>query len=69
MQKRVLTPFGLDVKKRLLEMGLTQKEFCRLNNISETRFSEILYGVLPGKKYYQTIARELNIRIPHGTAD
>ncbi len=64
MRKRALTPFGLEVKKRLLELGLTQKEFCRLHDISETRFSEILYGVLPGKRYIKKISKLLNIRMP-----
>lgn len=63
MRKRSLTPFGLDVKKRLLELGLTQKEFCLLNDISETRFSEILYGVLPGREYVKRIAKKLDIKI------
>lgn len=65
MSRRSLTPFGLEVKKKLLELGLTQKEFCLLNNISETRFSEILYGVFPGREYVKIIAQKLDIRIPN----
>ncbi len=63
MEKRTLTPFGLEVKKRLLEMGLTQKEFCRRHGIPATRFSEILYGATPGRKYVQKIAQVLNLTL------
>lgn len=63
MAKR-FTPFGIEVKKKLLDMGITQKEFCRQNNIPETRFSEILTGTRVIKKYQTLIADILNIKMP-----
>lgn len=51
-----LTPFGVEVKKKLLDIGMTQKEFCQMHGIPESRFSEILYGARPGTKYRE-IAR------------
>lgn len=56
-----LTPFGVEVKKRLLEMRLTQREFCREHHIPENRFSEILYSTRPGEGYRAKIAKLLNI--------
>ncbi|WP_035296157.1 Rha family transcriptional regulator [Brevibacillus thermoruber] len=56
-----LTPFGLEVKKRLLELGMTQQAFCEKYEIPYKRFSEILYGDRPGKKYRGKIAEILKI--------
>lgn len=51
MKLKSLTPFGIEVKKKLLELRMTQKEFCKKHNIPEPRFSEILYGIRPGRRY------------------
>ncbi len=61
MSLKELTPFGVKVKQRLLELRLTHSEFCRLNQIPMNRFSEILYGTRPGTKYRDKIAAVLNI--------
>jgi len=63
MRFKELTPFGLEVKKRLLELQMTQKEFCEKHNIPENRFSEIIRGTVPGKKHKDKIARALGIKI------
>ncbi|GAB6173308.1 MAG: Rha family transcriptional regulator [Desulfitobacteriaceae bacterium] len=57
-----LTPFGVEVKKRLLDLGLTQKEFCEQNNIPTNRFSEILYGKRAANDYRREIEIALGIR-------
>lgn len=64
MKKRTLTPFGLEVKKRLLETGITQKAFCERHDIGETRFCEVIYGVMPGYKHKEKIAKALKINVP-----
>ncbi len=46
-----LTPFGLEVKRRLLELNMTQKEFCQQHNIPMNRLSEIIYGDRIARKY------------------
>lgn len=56
-----LTPFGVAVKKSLLERHMTQKEFCEKEGIPVNRFTEILYGLRPGKRYRLRIARRLGI--------
>lgn len=58
-----LTPFGLEVKKRLLDLGLNQKEFCEQNDIPMNRLSEVLYGDRLAKSYREKVARLLDIRM------
>lgn len=62
MRSERLTPFGVEVKKRLLDLGLTQKEFCEQYNIPENRMSEILYGKREAAQYRVSIADALGIR-------
>ena len=64
MKSKELTPFGIEVKKRLLELKMSQKEFCKKYDIPENRFSEILHGTVPGKKYREKIANILGIKSP-----
>ena len=61
MKLNELTPFGVKVKKKLLEMRMTQSEFCERYKIPMNRFSEILYGSRPGFKYRDKIAKILGI--------
>lgn len=56
-----LTPFGIEIKQALLRLRISQKEFCEQNKIPEQRFSEILYGVRPNKRYRDVIVEELGI--------
>lgn len=58
-----LTPFGLEVKKRLLELRMTQKEFCQRHDIPMNRLSEIIYGDRIAGKYKKEVARVLKINI------
>ncbi len=61
MKLKELTPFGYQVKVKLLQLGLSQKEFCMKNDIPLNRFSEILYGTRPGTKYREKIAVILGV--------
>lgn len=63
-KSKQLTYFGLAVKRELLERRMTQKQFCELEGIPVNRFTEILYGVRPGKRYRSKIADALNIKGP-----
>ncbi|MDQ7791546.1 MAG: Rha family transcriptional regulator [Clostridia bacterium] len=63
MKPKKLTPFGVEVKKRLLDMQMSQREFCEEHDIPENRFSEILYGTVSGKKHREKIAKALGIKI------
>lgn len=59
--KRPITSFGWEVKKRLAELQMTQKEFCTEHGISEYRFSNVITGVRPAKKEREKIAKILGI--------
>ncbi|MDD2433308.1 MAG: Rha family transcriptional regulator [Clostridia bacterium] len=58
-----LTPFGLAVKRRLLDLNMTQKEFCQQYDIPMNRLSEIIYGDRIARRYKKEVARVLKINI------
>lgn len=64
-RSKQLTSFGLAVKRALLERQMTQKRFCEMEGIPVNRFTEILYGVRPGKRYRNRIVVALGIAPSH----
>lgn len=60
-KKMTLTPYGIDVKKALLDRQITQTEFCDKYKIPISRFSEVLHGTRPGNKYREIIAKVLGV--------
>ncbi len=60
--KNELTELGLIVKKKLLDQQMSQTDFCNRLEIPKNRFSELLYGVRPTKKYKELIKKELQIQ-------
>lgn len=61
--RRKLTPFGLQIKLKLLEHGMTQRELCRTLNIPEEQLSEIMYGVRKAVTHRENIAKKLEIEV------
>lgn len=61
VQKMKLTPFGKKVKKRLIDMGMTQTELAALLGVNKVYVTMILYGQRSGKKYQGEIMRILGI--------
>lgn len=61
MQKRQLTPFGITVKKRLIERGMTQVQLAEEVGTSNKYLNLIIYGDRTGEKYIQKIASALEI--------
>lgn len=61
MKKRELTEFGVAVKKRLVELGKTQKELAETVGMGEVYLNVVLHGKRSGKKYIAAICRELNL--------
>lgn len=59
--KQRLTPLGIEVKKRLLDMNMTQTEFCEKHDIPINRFSELLTGLYPCHKYKKIVCKVLKI--------
>lgn len=61
MRKRQLTPFGITVKKRLIEKGMTQVWLAEEIGTSNKYLNLILYGDRAGKKYIDKIVSLLDI--------
>lgn len=61
MEKRKLTPFGIVVKKQLVERGMTQVELAEIMGTSNKYINLIIYGERSGKKYIHHIAEILEI--------
>jgi hypothetical protein len=59
-----ITPLGWLILERLAEMKLTRKQFCQLHDIPESRFSNIVTGLRPAKRYKDKIIRILNLEAP-----
>lgn len=54
-----LTPFGIKVKKRLLDLHMTQTEFCKKYDIPRNRFTEMITGLRPNHKYVDIVNEAL----------
>jgi transcriptional regulator with XRE-family HTH domain len=61
MQKRQLTPFGVVVKKRLIDLRMTQVQLADAIGTSKNYLNLILYGDRSGKKYIPSIIEELKL--------
>jgi transcriptional regulator with XRE-family HTH domain len=59
--KRKLTPFGVVVKKRLIEKGMTQVQLAEMVGTSNKYLNLILYGDRSGDKYIDSIAKVLGL--------
>lgn len=57
-----LTPFGRQVKIRLLELGIEARDLAADTGISPVQISRILHGKRPGHKQVPIIARYLGIQ-------
>lgn len=60
-RKKPITPFGWTIKKRLAELHLDQKEFCRRYNIPEYRLSNLISGTRKAEQYRADVIRILGI--------
>lgn len=58
---RKLTTFGVEVKKKLIEIGKTQKQLAYEIGTSDVYLNLILHGERAGKKYLNKIADTLAI--------
>ncbi|MDP4092570.1 MAG: helix-turn-helix transcriptional regulator [Bacillota bacterium] len=61
--KRRLQPLGKVIKKRLIEMGMTQKELASQSGTSEKYLNLILYGERSGIKYISIFEEILGIEL------
>ena len=56
-----LTPFGADVKKKLIDKHMTQGDLARRVGASEKYLNLILHGKRSGKKYIEGIRKILEM--------
>lgn len=59
--KRKQTRFAVTVKKRLIDMGMSQRELCRTLGISATYMQDILTGRRWPAELVRGICRELSL--------
>ena len=64
-----LTPFGRQVKIRLLERGMDASELARRVGTSPVQISRILHGKHPGREQIPKIASELGIELDENQRD
>lgn len=59
--KTIIPSFGIIVKKRLVELDMTQRELARSIGMNENYLTDILKGRRSGKKYKEAILKTLEI--------
>lgn len=62
MKKKRLTAFGKEVKERLLDLNMTQKQLAEKIGTSDVYLSMILHGERSGDKYRKEIEKVLNMK-------
>ena len=60
-EKWKLTPFGIKVKKSLLEKNMTVSELAERIGVKQSYLSQVLYGDKKGYKYLDEICILLEI--------
>ena len=60
-EKWKLTPFGIKVKKSLLEKNMTVSELAERIGVKQSYLSQVLYGDKKGYKYLDEICTLLEI--------
>jgi transcriptional regulator with XRE-family HTH domain len=53
--------FGLEIRKKLIELGMTQRELAELVGASEEYIWHITHGRRKGTKYVERIKEVLNL--------
>ena len=64
--RNALTPWGRQVKKRLIDIGMTHAELCAACGCGQTYMSDILTGRRSGEKYMPYICKVLKLPEPEG---
>lgn len=62
-KKNQLTPLGVEIKKRLIELNMTQREFAARIGANENYINLVLYGERSGAKYLDKIGQVLKIDV------
>lgn len=59
---RALTPTGKEIKKRLVDLGMTQAEFCRRYGVAQNRMTDICRSDKCLRRTRKRVYQLLNIR-------
>lgn len=62
MKRRELTPYGKQVKHRLIEINMTQVELANQVGTTKQYLGKILYGERAGTMYLEKIDQVLNFQ-------
>lgn len=62
MRKKTIPIFGVQVKKRLIELNMTQRQLAREIGVNENYLTDILQGRRSGTKYRDAINQRLNLK-------
>lgn len=60
-KRRQATAFGWEVKRKLAELEMDQRSFCKKYDIPEARLSELITGKRPVTRYRELIEHVLDI--------
>lgn len=61
MKSRQLTPFGREIKKALVDLGMTQRKLADKVGVSPVYLNRIIFGERPGDKYMDKIITALSL--------
>ena len=61
--RRELTPMGKMITKRLIDLGMTQKELAQMIGATPQYLQKIIHGERSGKKYLASIEEILDISL------
>ncbi|MGN0341312.1 MAG: helix-turn-helix domain-containing protein [Roseburia sp.] len=61
MTKRQMTPMGKEIKRRLVELEMSQADLAEQVGTSPQYINHIIFGERSGEKYIEAICRILNI--------
>ena len=57
------TALGIAIKKRLVELNMTKREFCQKIGMNECYMTHIYNGTRTGEKYLPVIEKMLGINL------
>ncbi|KEQ23406.1 hypothetical protein [Paenibacillus tyrfis] len=67
-RKRPVTAFGWEIKRRLAEMQIDQREFCQEYDIPENRLGDLITGTRKATRYREKVEKILGIKYPETKA-
>jgi antitoxin HigA-1 len=60
-RRNPVTPFGWEIKQKLIEKRMDQKTFCTTYQIPASRLSNLIHGTRKAKRYRKQVSELLGI--------